>query len=179
MRRQKPTTRLLLSLLIALSLTPGCSHVYRKQYLLADETTPEVSFEGYRIKTVLQSRLAGYMGSKNMFYLFFETSFQGETDAAGGSNPTDLMQIDSVCIVPMTSDDPVCLRLVDKHEILDNYYSREAFLTKHVYDALELGKADMFVTVSYVVNVLDPQTREVAHRRRFSHELRRNVYRTY
>jgi len=173
----RETTGILLGALL-LILLAGCSHIYRKQYVLPDDSTPEIAYEGYTIKLGLQSRLAGYMGSENLFYLYIETSYPGDYDSSIIATPTELIRFDSVCIQPMSTTDLTCLNLIDKYEVLDNYYQRAAYLTRHQFDGLTLGKREVFVTVSYVVEVLDPQTLTTAHRKRFQHELRRKAHRT-
>ena len=169
-------------LLGALGLTlfvVACSHIYRKNYFLPDESPAVITYEGYHIQLELQSRVAGYAGSQDFFYLAFEVSYPGPDTLTGEVNPLDFMELDSVCVVPFRKDTTICLQKLDEYEILDNYYNREAFLTKYQYDGVELKNSNQFVWVMYTVKVLDPKTSAVVASKRFEQELERFVYRTY
>jgi len=160
-------------------LVSACSHIYRKNYFLPDESPAVIGFEGYNIQMEIQSRLAGYRGAEDFFYLAFEVSYPGADTLAGDVNPIDLLQFDSVCVVPFKKDTTICLNLLDEHEILDNYYNRQSFLTKFQFDGVHLSNSNQFIWVSYTVKVLDARTGEVTASKRFEQELERFVYRTY
>lgn len=169
---------LLLALVVVL-FAAGCSHIFRKNYFLPDESPAVISFEGYHIQLEVQSRLAGYEGSEDFFYLAFDVSYPGPDTLSGEINPVDFLELDSVCVVPFKKDTTICLQRLDEYEILDNYYNREAFLTKIQYDGVQLSNSNQFIWVYYTVKVLDPRTGGVVASQRFEQELERFVYRTY
>lgn len=176
---RRPIYVLVLGALVFGLFAVACSHIYRKNYFLADESPAVITYEGYHIQLELQSRLAGYSGSQDFFYLAFEVSYPGPDTIKGEINPLNFLRIDSVCVTPFKRDTIICLNKLDEYEILDNYYNRESFLTKYQYDGLELSNSNQFVWVAYTVKVLDPKTSEVVASKRFEQELERFVYRTY
>jgi hypothetical protein len=166
-------------IVLAALLVVGCSHIYRKNYFLTDESPAVISYQGYHIQLEMQSRLAGYSGSENLFYLSFQVSHPEPDTGIGQVSPLNYFELDSVCVQPYNKDTLICLNKIDEYEILDNYYNREDYLTRYQYDGLELSNSNPFIWVSYTVRVLDPRTGAVTADKRFEQELKRFAYRTY
>jgi hypothetical protein len=172
-------------LLIAVALTAlvaiaaGCSKVFEKTYQMPDETAPVVTLDGYRVVLELSSRLTGYSINEDLFYLDFDVSYNGKWNDSLGKSPVDYVSFDSVCVKLFKSDSTVCLHKINEYEVRDNYYNRDDYLTKIEYSSVDLSSGNAYVTVSFTINITDPQTGEVTNRERFEQELRRFAHRTY
>ena len=176
---RRPTYAAITVAIVLAMLASACSHIFRKNYFLLDESPAVIIYEGYNVQMQVQSRLAGYAGAEDFFYLAFDVSYPGPDTLGEGINPIDYFRLDSVCVVPFKKDTTICVHLLDEHEILDNYYNREAFLTRFQFDGVHLSNSNQFIWVSYTVTVMDPRTGKVTASKRFEQELERFVYRTY
>ncbi|MGD8923276.1 MAG: hypothetical protein PVH24_08495 [Candidatus Zixiibacteriota bacterium] len=166
--------------LTALIVTAGgCSKVFEKTYQMEDETAPVVTLDGYRVVLELNSRLAGYSVNEDLFYLDFDVSYNGTWNDSLGKSPVDYVSFDSVCVRLFKSDSTVCLHKINEYEVRDNYYNRDDYLTKIEYSAVELSSGNAYVTISYRINITDPQSGEITKTERFEQELRRFAHRTY
>ncbi len=164
-------------LVVLTGLVLSCAHVYQVKYLLPDEVTAEVTYQGYGISVELQTRASGYAGSRDMIHLAFVYGCSESAAPEECDDAATVLEFDSVSVSMIMIDTVVYPEVDDEQVLMDDFYRRQNRRFKVSYHPFYMPPANEFVRISYVVRVKSSADGQILASKRFTHDLTRTAYR--